>query len=171
MASTYTPIAATTLGSSAASYTFSSIPATYTDLVLIYQTRSSGQNIYIDVTGQVNGDTSSNYSRTTLTGSGSAAASGRVANTTQLVFDENGAPWNAYWGTGQIHFMNYANTTTYKTIISRAGNAGGTSGGADAVVNMWRNTAAINSIKIYLYNSTGDLGTGTTLSLYGIKAA
>jgi hypothetical protein len=170
--STYAPIATTTLGSATASYTFSSIPSTYTDLILIYQTRASSQNVYIDVVGQINGDTGSNYQYMYLSGSGSAAQSGRTATDTRMVFDANGAPWNSYWAIGQVNFMDYANTTTYKTVISRAGNSGGTSGGTDLVANIWRNTSAINSIKVQLYNSpTYSLDAGSTFTLYGITAA
>lgn len=162
------PIATVTLGSAAASYTFSSIPSTYTDLVLVYQTRASSQNVYIDVICQVNSDTGTNYSNTHLTGDGSTAASGRFTNQVKMFFDANGAPWNAFWGSGVGHFMNYANTTTNKTMISRAVNAGGTSGGADAVVNLWRSTSAISSIKVYL-NGAYNLDAGSTFTLYGIN--
>lgn len=168
--STFTPIATTTLSSATTSYTFSSIPSTYTDIILVYQTRASSQNVYIDVICQVNSDTGTNYSHTYLSGNGSTINSGRSTNQAKMFFDANGAPWNAYWGAGQAHFMNYANTSTYKTVISRSAQAGGTSGGVDAVVNLWRSTSAINSIKVYL-NGAYDLDAGSTFTLYGITAA
>ena len=62
--------------------------------------------------------------------------------------------------------MNYSNATTYKTVITRASNA---NNGVDAVVGLWRNTAAITSINVFL--GTGNLDTGSTFTLYGIKAA
>lgn len=165
---TYKPIATTTLGGAVASYTFSSIPNTYTDLVLVYRTRASSQNTYIDVICQVNSDTGTNYSYTYLTGDGASSSSGRSSNQVKMFFDANGAPWNAFWGSGVGHFMNYANTTTYKTMISRGNNAGGTSGGVDVVVNLWRSTSAINSIKIFL-NGAYNLDTDSTFTLYGIE--
>jgi hypothetical protein len=171
VSNTYQAIATTTLGSAAASYTFSSIPQTYTDLILIYQTRISTQNSYLDVCAQANGDTGTNYSYTSLTGSGTAAQSHRASNTGSFIFDDNGAPWNAQWAIGRVNFMNYSNTTTYKTAISRTDQGGGTSGGTDAVVNLWRNTAAISSLKIYLNGGSLLLDAGTTLTLYGIAAA
>jgi hypothetical protein len=59
--STYVALATTTLGATAASVTFSSIPATYRDLVLVYNGTTSA-NIGVDV--EFNGDTNSaNYSR------------------------------------------------------------------------------------------------------------
>jgi hypothetical protein len=77
--STYTPIATTTLGSSTSSYTFSSIPQTYTDLVLIvsgYGAASDGNSIVCRV-GNGTVDSGTNYSTTRLSGSGSSASSGR----------------------------------------------------------------------------------------------
>ena len=62
---TYTPIASTTLGSAAASYTFSSIPNTYTDLVLIASMADSNSGADQRMLVQVNGDTGTKYSTTT----------------------------------------------------------------------------------------------------------
>ena len=71
---TYTPIATQTLGSSAASVTFSSIPGTYTDLMLISfaQGQASGGDNRLVL--QFNGDTATNYSSTYLIGNGTTAS-------------------------------------------------------------------------------------------------
>ena len=65
-----------------------------------------------------------------------------------------------------VQFMNYSNTTTNKTVLSRANNA---ATGTDAIVNLWRSTAAITSI--YVYVPSGNFATGSTFTLYGILAA
>jgi hypothetical protein len=157
MAKTYEPIATTTLGSAAASYTFSSIPATYTDLVLIIQATTITANYNL----RLNGDTGSNYSDTSLWGNGSSAASYRSSNNTVigLTYTSSGAPIS------RIQIQNYSNTTTYKTVLTRQDDSVNAAGGN---VGLWRNTAAINSITIV---STGNLPTGSTFTLYGIKAA
>jgi hypothetical protein len=161
---TYEPIQTTTLGSAAASYTFSSIPSTYTDLVLII-------NGKITITAEVpviefNGDTALNYSFTRLTGNGTTASSARSTGTALIP-----PTWNIYWnnanpGTAIMNIMNYANTTTYKTVLSRGSEAASS---VQSVVGLWRNTAAITSIKVY--GSGGNLDTGMILTLYGIAAA
>ena len=160
---TYVPIATTTLGSAAASYTFSSIPSTYTDLVLIssVKTVSAGSNL----TAIVNSDTGTNYSATYLTAQGSSAASLRYSNQTALSFDNYGYPDTTIFNINITHFMNYSNTTTYKTILSRANNA---NNGLSAVVNLWRSTAAITTINI---SSANTFAIGSTFTLYGIAAA
>jgi hypothetical protein len=62
--------------------------------------------------------------------------------------------------------MNYSNSTTYKTILSR-GNVTGT--GIDLNVSLWRSTAAITNITVTSFTST--YTAGSTFTLYGIKAA
>jgi len=165
MATTYEPIATQTLGGAQTDVTFSSIPATYTDLVLII---NAGSSAGADANFRLNGDTGSNYSRTILTGDGSAASSSRTSSAVVGRLNFNAYPNGGAGDTIIIaYFMNYTNTTTYKTVISRANNTGL---GTDEVVNLWRSTAAINSILI-LSTSTPTFIGGSTFTLYGIKAA
>lgn len=161
--STYTPIATYTVPSNTTSYTFSSIPSTYTDLVVVCRAGAVSNS---DLTFRVNGDTGTNYSSTFLWGDGSTAGSAR---TTSVAFG-----YFTYYGSIEtlghsVHigqFMNYSNTTTYKTVLARSANA---SRGVDAVANLWRNTAAINSIT--LIGANANLLAGSVLTLYGISAA
>jgi hypothetical protein len=70
------------------------------------------------------------------------------------------------------HFMNYSNSTTYKTMLGRQGTASSTAGGASLTVSLWRNTSAITSIQLQLdFGSSNRWYTGSTFTLYGIKAA
>lgn len=158
MATTYEKIATTTLGSASASVTFSSIPATYTDLILVCNYEISASNQFLDV--QFNSDTASNYSFTNLFGDGSAATSARGSNLT--------AARLAFYGTSQtnaiVNFMNYSNTTTNKTFISREN----TGTFVISRVSLWRNTAAINYM--YIVTTSGNITSGSTFTLYGIKA-
>lgn len=156
--STYTPIATTTLGSAAASYTFSSIPSAYTDLRLIVAgTLTSLEDIGI----QFNGDTGTNYSITNLIGNGSSASSGRMSNASVMYLGS----LDSNQSVSTFDFMNYSNTTTYKTGLNRSSAA---SWAVFAKVGLWRSTAAINSIKVMPVNS---FAAGTTLTLHGIAAA
>jgi len=165
---TYTPIATTTLGSTASSYTFSSISGSYTDLVLVI-------NGALDITGGwaygivVNADTTySNYSMTELRGNGTAAAASRLTASPPLILWHYGFN-TAIDAMSITSFMNYSNATTYKTFLTRSGRAGA---GLDATVSLWRSTAAITSIQIIPQPSSGALlQTGSTFSLYGILAA
>jgi hypothetical protein len=156
--STYTPIASQTLSTSAPSVTFSSIPQGYTDLVLVFNGTITSASLY---RCQLNGDTGSNYSRTQLQGDGSSASAGNAANisTMQLGYIGTTAQSNVI-----TQFMNYSNSTTNKTVLSRNNNAADQVG---AWVNLWRNTSAITSI--VLSQASGDFASGSTFTLYGIQ--
>ena len=163
-AQTYEPIANYT-ASAVTTYTFSSIPSTYTDLIIIAvaknsNTGSTANNWRI----RFNGDTGSSYSDTFLYGLSGSALSARDTNQSEL-----------YWGAVNntelqqsaniAHIIHYSNTSTYKTVLSRGSSSEII---VSAGVGLWRNTSAINSIQIYAGGSTTFTG---TLSLYGIKAA
>ena len=169
MAITYEPIATTTLSTATASVTFSSISGGYTDLVLVTNVAVTVNDNAVRL--QFNNDTTTNYSTTTLYGDGSSAASNRASNVTSIYssfyVDPNG---NLEHNTiSQI--MNYSNSTTYKTVISRANRATANNfPGAETVVGLWRSTSAITEIDI-LTASGGDFKTGSTFTLYGIKSA
>ena len=164
MAITYEPIATQTLGSAAASVTFSSISGSYTDLVLV--TNASNASTDSAMYMQFNTDTASNYSSTRLSGDGTSATSATTANTVFVVAGRANAT-GSISANGIAQIMNYSNTTTYKTTITRANNAASISG---AYVGMWRNTAAITSILVYSANAA-NISSGSTFTLYGIKSA
>lgn len=164
---TYTPITSTTLGSAQTSVTFSSIPSTYTNLVLVLsgnQASNSSTNI------QFNSDTGNNYSFTIVSGNGTSATSERVTNNSSINITNTGYMPSASstFNTTIVHIHNYANTTTYKTILSRAGAAGT---GTDTIVGLWRSTSAITDIKFRISNGSTNINTGSTFTLYGITAA
>lgn len=165
MATTYEPIATTTLGSDQASYTFSSIPSTYTDLILVCSARRGIDGAGGAGTLQVNGDSESNYSSTILYGDSGAAYSYRWSNQTAM----NGAfaAGDSENAVSIIHFENYANTSTYKTVISRMGWVN-TNGRITVGVNLWRSTSAISSITVA---AASNIKSGATFTLFGIKAA
>jgi hypothetical protein len=163
--STYTPIATTTLGSAAASYTFTSIPSSYTDLVLIVNGLLDSGTAQ-DLRVQLNGDGGSNYSATNMYGTGSAAGSFRYTNDTAGILDFYGSFSTTQRAISITSFMNYSNTTTNKTFIGRSNRA---DSGTDAYVNLWRSTAAINSI--YLFCPSRNFAAGSTFTLYGIASA
>lgn len=161
--STYSTIATTTLGSAAADYTFSSIPGTYTDLVLIINggTSASGQSIGI----RFNSDSGNNYSSTDMWGSGSPTV-GRTSNTSFIRVVGRGIGTDTTLiDNGVTSIQNYANTTTFKSTLNRSN----VSGGVIMSAAVWRSTSAITSITVFAESS--NLITGTTLTLYGIASA
>lgn len=177
MPATYEKIATNTLSSATASVTFSSISSAYTDLLLvctnILSTRTSSQDIPV-VT--FNSDTGANYSSTNVDGAAAGASSTRWTSSNNalmgFVSDSNStANPSLYPSNFIVNVLNYSNTSTYKTLISRYNNLASSSSynRVGSNVGLWRSTAAITSITIGLYYST--YATGSTFTLYGIKAA
>jgi hypothetical protein len=164
MTATYEKIATNTLGSEARTVTFSSVSANYTDLVLILNLKAvSGSSVYPKIA--FNSDTAANYSITFITGNGSTATSGRVANSVGYITGYTVESSTEFNFNGIYSIQNYSNTTTFKTTIGRCNNA---AGHTEAIVNLWRNTAAINAVSII--NDSVDFAIGSTFTLYGIKA-
>lgn len=175
MPGTYEPIATTTLANSTTNtLTFSSIPATYTDLVF---TVTGCLTLSDNVAGfRVNGDTGTNYSQTGLRGAGATGTSFRETSQSQLYlgwypYPRSNAQGSVETGNMTVHFMNYCNTTTYKGMLVSSSTGYGNSG---TTVNsaLWRSTSAITSITVLLTTTgTPYFTSGTTFTLYGIKAA
>lgn len=162
--STMTPIATNTLATTASSVTFSSIPSMYTDLFLVSTAGVTSGSLNYAV--RINSDSGTNYSRTVLSGTGSAASADRNTGLTYTILNDYGY-LDTTLNTNIIgQFMNYSNSTTFKTVLSRTNN---TANGTSACVNLWRSTDAISSLLILPTGST--FLAGSTFTLYGIKAA
>jgi hypothetical protein len=158
MASTYEPIATYTAPSTTSTYTFSSIPSTYTDLVVIFNgTTTAANSVYM----RFNGDTTNSYSMTYLYGSGSSATSGRSTSTGSIYCYDTPTSQSML----TVNVQNYSNSTTYKTSLIRGSAA---ASDVTAIAGLWAKTNAITSLELYT-NST--FTTGSTFTLYGIKAA
>lgn len=165
---TYEPIATTTLSSNQNDITFSSIPATYTDLVIVFTGTSTTTGSSTNgLRCRLNSDTGSNYSQTTISGNGSSASSARISSTT-FFEGEIGQTSNTSPSINIFEIMNYANTTTYKTILIRTNIANNV---VQAHLVLYRSTSAITSITISRDFGTNQLKSGSTATLYGISAA
>jgi hypothetical protein len=171
MPNTYVALDQVTVsGTSTTTINFTNIPLDYTDLVIVVNCGISNPD-YLNVragNGSVN--TGSIYSQTVVEGNGSSATSSRGGNRTAF--------W-ASWTTTLmptsvtanyiINIMNYSNTTTNKTFLSRGNVA---SAGVDAIVCDWNSTVAINTISLFANSQDSRYFLpGSTFSLYGIAAA
>jgi hypothetical protein len=162
---TYDKLATTTLGSTTATITFSSIDQTYTDLILVMSCRinASGGNCWV----RVNGDTSSNYAYTGMYNNGATISGAVNGSTNEGLLVGSLLTWDTNESILILQINSYANTTTYKTGSGRGNNP---SSSVDRSGSLWKSTAAINSLTIR--NSSGNsFLTGSIFTIYGIKAA
>jgi hypothetical protein len=172
MPTTYDPIAtATVSGSSTNSVVFSSIPQTYTDLVLVCSSRSAQAITQPQIFAFENSDFSTSRSSTTLYGNGTSAVSTRSTGSAQAAGWIAGASaTSGIFAATIMQWFNYANTTTFKTCLTRSSADLGGSGITSVNVKLWPVTTAISSI--YVSNdANNNWVAGSTFTLYGIKSA
>ena len=152
----------TVSGSTTNQIQFSSIPNTYTDLMLVLSgttTTNNYSSIYYN-TDNAGG----NYSWTYLLGTGSSSVSGKATN--QNTLNSSDYEMTSYQSSHIMHIMNYANTTTYKTALFRYNVVGD---GVGSYASLWRSISAINQIT--LVRGSGYYNAGYTATLYGIANA
>jgi hypothetical protein len=148
---------------------FFNIPTTYQDLYVVGQIRGTNANTieYMNIT--LNG-ISSGYSYTMLGGDGSSAFSQRTNYGSGAIFLGVGPGGNStanLFGSYEIWILNYANTSTFKTVLYRFAADQNGSGETRIGVGLYPSTAAINAVNVFGANGSA---TGTTHSLYGIRA-
>lgn len=168
MASTYTPIATNTIsGNSTSSITFSSIPNTYTDLIIVSSVGST-DGVY-SLYAQFNNDTASNYTFTYLYSNGTSAISGRSSSTVGVTSGFYVTPGTTINNINILNIMNYSSTSSYKTTIARSNTTTSPYPGTETSSSLWRSTSAINTVRLFV--QAGYFLAGSQFTLYGIKGA
>ena len=177
MASTYQLINSSTISTATNSVTFSSIPATYTDLVLRISARATDTGQYFTPRLRFNSDTGTNYSYITLhsysgtTGSTSGGSSTETSAAAWYAATAADATANTF---GNLEFYIPAYATNKQKPMSSYGVAATAAGSSfqGTAANLWRNTAAITSIQIAAgYVSAYNFAVGSSFYLYGISNA
>jgi hypothetical protein len=155
-----------TLGTAAASIEFTSIPQTFTDLVVKISSRSdrAGSHvagIRIDFNGL-----STNFSTRSLFGDGSTATSntdieGRAGLTTATSSTSN------TFGNTELYIVNYAGATNKSVSVDSVTETNDSPGFQWLAATLWSNTSAITTVGLSPANSSNFIA-GSTISLYGI---
>ena len=168
MPNTFTLIASSTVGAGgAANIEFTSIPATYTDLCVMFSLRDNVAGVNNNILLTINNSTSG-YSERSLYGDGSATASASRSNVNIGLFYSNSA--NATSNTfanGSIYIPNYAGSNNKSISIDVVTENNATTAYAVFNAALWSDSAAITSIKLASNGST--YVQYSTAYLYGIK--
>ena len=174
MPNTFELIASSTVGSGGAtSIDFTSIPSTYTDLVVKYSARTNRANTNSDIYLQFNGITTATYSFKRIFGDGGSASSDGLTNDAKGGFAGNAAGANATSSTfsnSEIYIPNYAGSTAKSWSVDSVAENNSSSAMATLQAGLWSGTAAITSIKLQDYNAASFVQY-TTAYLYGVKNA
>ena len=172
MPSTYTLISSNVLGSSAASVTFSAIPATFTDLVVRISARTDRAATSDSTNMTINSDASAIYSFTRLRGDGTSATSNRNTGNTVVSIestDGNTATSNTFDST-EIYIPNYLSTVSkpISSVIMREDNSTAATTYNSVQAHLYRNTSAITSLSFAPSNGPNFVS-GSSFYLYGIS--
>jgi hypothetical protein len=149
-------------GGSAANIEFTSIPQTYTDLLVKFSTREAttgAWEIFVDFN---NTSSSRNSIRLRGTGSavGSTSGSNILAATTVAITP---------FGSAEMYIPNYAGSRNKVVSIDSVSEYNATESYQIFTAGSWSDNAAITSIKLYL--ASGNIAQHSTAYLYGISNA
>ena len=163
-------IATTTLSTSTASVTFSSVPATYKHLQIRMLGRTTLAAISSNVQITFNSDTTAgNYTMHRLVGDGTSASAYGQSGLDYIIMFAGGNAASNIFGVGVLDIVDYANTNKFKTTKILTG-LERNSGTEDFVMfrsQLWRDTSAITSITFT--PSSGNLAQYSEFALYGIR--
>jgi hypothetical protein len=166
---TYQLISSNTLASTTASVTFSSIPSTYTDLVLRANIRHTTGFINT-MAVKINGGNTISYIVLTAGNSSASSFSGSTSSSDNaLVSDGNSNTANTF-SNGEVYIPSY-NSTAYKqfSAVSVAEQNGSTGWQMNLVSNSLISTSPVTSIQIIDAVNGYSMLAGSSFYLYGIK--
>ena len=172
MANTYIQIGSTvTVGAGGSpSIDFSSIPSTYTDLLLKVSLRGTDANNYVNSRISFNGSTSG-YTCKMLYGLGTGTPSSLNNSVTNAVdfssYGTGSLATSSTFGSVDIYIPNYAGSQNKSLSVDQVSENNATAAIAALTAGLWANSTAINQVTITC--GTGNFVQYSTASLYGIK--
>lgn len=165
-----TKIQTVTVGAGgAASIDFTSIPGTYTDLMVVLSARGSVSAVADEMLLTFN-SSASGYSARDLYGNGSSAASSSSSGAAFIakIWMPLATATSNTFGSAQIYIPNYAGATNKSISSDSAAETNATTTYANIMAGLWANTSAITSITIKF--GSGNIVQYSSATLYGIKS-
>lgn len=162
---TYKKINSVTVASTAAAIEFTSIPADYTDLLVLVSTRTNEAQPETNVTITFNGSTS-NESARTLYGNGTSALSYSYASDIYMWTSGSSATTSAF-GSASYYIPNYAGSTNKSLSIDSTMESNVVGSTMALTAGLWSDASAITSLK--LTPGGGSFVQHSSATLYGIR--
>ena len=167
MANTFELITTITVGTAVASVEFTSIPATFTDVLVLGSCRltraTNGGQLNVNFNGS-----SANFTGIDLWGNGSTVSTNSSGAEVALVPGANTTA--STFSNFQLYVPNYAGSTNKSFSSDFVSENNATAGYDGFVAGLWSQTAAITAIK-FLDNGVGNIDVNSTFYLYGVKNA
>jgi hypothetical protein len=163
---TYKKIASVTVGAGGASnIQFTTIPGTYTDLIILGSFRCSRAAVDTEAYIKFNNSTS-NYSYRVLAADGTTVSSTNASTYPPYVTNANNATASTY-SSVSIYIPNYAGSNNKSLSIESTAETNATNTFMYMTAGLWANTSAITNIELYPFSGTWNQY--TTAVLYGIS--
>jgi len=167
------PIAYINLTSPNVGFSFTNIPQGYQDLMLVCNARSAYAANTNPINLYINAYLTTNLSTTYAGGNGSSAYSTQNTTSTPTYGFAGDIPaansTSGIFGTTVYHILNYANTSTFKTVLVRSAADINGAGFVNLNVGLYGNTSAVTSLIIQSAFSANYVS-GSTFALYGIRS-
>lgn len=161
---TYIQIATYSATGSVSSINFASIPATYTDLLLVASIRSGRTPAAFDDI-KVNFNNSATATTKVLQGSGAAASSYSTSN--YIGQADTAGNTASTFSNVSLYIPNYTGSAYKSYSADAVQEQNGTTAYADLIAGVWSDTSAINRVEISCV--VGPIVQYSTATLYGIK--
>jgi hypothetical protein len=156
-----------------AGFSWANIPQTYQDLMIVCYARSNNATTIEELAIQFNNDSNARYSMTWLYGNGSSALSSRTSSALTYAYARfactGASATSGIYASSVIHILNYANTSTNKSMIQRSAADLNGSGVTNLSSWLYTSTSAISNIGIA--SNGGSFVSGSTFALYGVRAS
>jgi hypothetical protein len=162
------PISGTHVGS------FTSIPQTFTDLLVVGVSRVSNSAVTTPLSVQFNNSGGTAYSTRRLYGGDGVAGSDSFSGNPQMLlgFNNTGLQTANTFSSTEIYISNYSSTTVNKSVSCTSVMENNASGSSYIVASagLWANTSAITLVTLF-DNNAFQFVSGTQFFLYGITKA
>lgn len=172
MANTYVAIATVTVGSGgAANIEFTSIPATYTDLLIKASLRDNRTDSPVTDTVITFNSSSSGYSIRMIYGDGSSAGSATTSGATYIagLYQNTNQTTSNTFSSAEIYIPNYTSSNNKSVSVDATSENNASTAYASLVAGLWGNSSAITSIKLAPMFGSLSYVQYSTATLYGIK--
>jgi len=173
MATTYKLISSVTVGAGgAANIEFTSIPNTYTDLIVKLSSRNNVAGEWDNLDFRMNGLSTSIYTSRTIYGVGNSVGTGSETNYNagaRTYAQANGATANTF-GNIEFYFPNYTSSNNKSVLVDYVSENNGVSAIAGLNAVLMASTVAITSLSFYSRNAANFMQHSTAY-LYGISNA
>lgn len=171
MATTFVSIASVLVGSGgAATIELTSIPSTYTDLVVKLTGRTTVAGVST-IRMKLNTDTGANYTYRQLQGNGSSASSstgsGATSSSNEVALINGSDSTSNCFSNTDIYFANYTSSAAKYWSADSVEEENAATAYSRLTAGYWTGTASINAITFTL--TSGNFAQYSTATLYGIK--